>query len=973
MDGMRGAGDGTARRGPTGLALAALLTAGALCLAACDGSSASKPAAASRYCSVRRKRGGKRHYVTVEKASAAGGMLRAEYPDERQRVRAIRSLGWVACHMDEGGRLEWSAIPAWIPAAQLLTARRLAAWAILSASAGLAIAATVWAAIPFGIVGWTAALQAILVSAGDRSTPLVLRPGGLRVIVPRRLQRREVVKLAASAFPLVLTAIPFLVRLWAAPAAGDSPATALSTYRADRMTSAIMAAAWAPFGALLVALPLIPVYGSADGVVAMVLFALGTSAFAGLMTGRYPLLKVTELMLAAQWRGRAGFLRLFEDAANRQVLRRTGDAYEFADDQTRISLAVLGRAALAQHAPRHDRRAGIGAALADVTDGTVTRASLDIGIGLTLAYAVLIAVTAESVHDPVWLTVLVPALIGGAIILFSLRYVAEMGRGIVGSARWRQANLTGVSAISGLRGLIVAGVAAGTAWLLYAQDGPALVRVVAAVLPAAFAAGSGAWACVLLFARVGDSSSRWRRVPDALLAATIAATILLVAKHSLVTVQPFAGLLFPPAVWAAFRAWRAMNGSHRLAVKAGADIVLSLLLGAQAVLLLVWLANVLGLPTAEIVVVRDAAEHAGSLASLPWWVWTGIYVLLAGWAVAFLRWPGRLANAIRWFRRLRVVPTVDAARRTLTVVHISLLVAVLVGLAAPTALATTFQRQMKSAYVVALQRKLEAEGELAVYAEIRSQFTAAAAQPVLTSIVLKIHDISPPGDASDADATPTETDLAHRVGELQALALGAAPSRALIAAEQAAASEEGFDGPVRDASDVGGRLATVENEQTEANAAAKRADEAGDLAASAVASTISIPHISDNEVFQIVREYLSGLIEDSPLKDTFAAWAGRLAGAKMPPDADQAVIPDPRRLEQAALTVLSAEVVIVDPSVNDPAFAQAETESPIDAAVDLANQSRYSQEGSGPCAGCVRSPADPDNPVEPPDDHDVEP
>jgi hypothetical protein len=873
--------------------------------------------------------------------------------------------------MDEGGRLEWPAIPAWMPAAQLLTARRLAAWAILSASAGLAIAATVWAAIPFGIVGWTAALQAILVSAGDRSTPLVLRPGGPRVIVPRRLRRREVVRLAASAFPLVLTAIPFLVRLWAAPAASDSPATALSTYRADRTTSAIMGAAWAPLGALLVALPVIPVYGSADGVVGMALFALGTSAFAGLMTGRYPLLKVTELMLAARWRGRAGFLRLFEDAANRQVLRRTGAAYEFADDDTRISLAALGRAALAEHAPRHDRRAGIGAALADVTDGTVTRVSLDIGIGMTLAYAALIAVTAESVHDPVWLTVLVPALIGVVIILFSLRYVAEMGRGIVGSARWRQANLTGVSGISGLRSLIVAGVAAGTAWLLYAQDGPALVRVVAAVLPAAFAAGCGAWACVLLFARVGDSSSRWRRrLPDALLVATVAATILLVAKHNLVTVQPFAGLLFPPAVWAAFRVWRAMNGSDRLPVKAGADIALSLLLGTQAVLLLVWLANVLGLPTAEIVVVRDAAEHAGSLASLPWWVWTGVYVLLAGWAVAFVRWPGRLANAIRWFRRLRVVPTVDAARRTLTVVHISLLIAVLVGLAAPTALAATFQRQMKSAYIVALQRKLEAEGELAVYAEIRSQFTAAAAQPVLTSIVLKIHHISPPGDAG---ATPTETDLAHRVGEMQALALGAAPSRALIAAEQAAASEEGFDGPVRDASDVRGRLATVENEQTEANAAAKRADEAGDVAASAVASTISIPHISDNEVFQIVREYLSGLIEGSPLKDTFAAWAGRLAGAKAPPDADQAVIPDPRRLEQAALTVLSAEVVIVDPSVTDPAFAQAEAESPVDAAVDLTNQSRYSQEASGPCAGCVRSPVDPDNPVEPPDDHDVEP
>jgi hypothetical protein len=107
------------------------------------------------------------------------------------------------------------------------------------------------------------------------------------------------------------------------------------------------------------------------------------------------------------------------------------------------------------------------------------------------------------------------------------------------------------------------------------------------------------------------------------------------------------------------------------------------------------------------------------------------------------------------------------------------------------------------------------------------------------------------------------------------------------------------------------------------------------------------------------RERAAGEVGDTGLH------VGRLAGAKTPPDADQAVIPDPRRLEQAALTVLSAEVVIVDPSVNDPAFAQAETESPIDA-VDLANQSRCSQEGSGPCAGCVRSPADPDNPCRAP-------
>jgi hypothetical protein len=44
--GARGAGNRPGRRGPAGLSLAALLTVGALCLAACSGSPASKPAAA---------------------------------------------------------------------------------------------------------------------------------------------------------------------------------------------------------------------------------------------------------------------------------------------------------------------------------------------------------------------------------------------------------------------------------------------------------------------------------------------------------------------------------------------------------------------------------------------------------------------------------------------------------------------------------------------------------------------------------------------------------------------------------------------------------------------------------------------------------------------------------------------------------------------------------------------------------------
>jgi len=77
---------------------------------------------------------------------------------------------------------------------------------------------------------------------------------------------------------------------------------------------------------------------------------------------------------------------------------------------------------------------------------------------------------------------------------------------------------------------------------------------------------------------------------------------------------------------------------------------------------------------------------------------------------------------------------------------------------------------------------------------------------------------------------------------------------------------------------------------------------------------ISIPHISDNEVFQIVREYLGGLIEASPLKDVFAAWTRRLA-----------------------------------------------------------DHARYQQERDGPCTGCTPLENPFDHLVEPPEEHPVEP
>jgi hypothetical protein len=181
-------------------------------------------------------------------------------------------------------------------------------------------------------------------------------------------------------------------------------------------------------------------------------------------------------------------------------------------------------------------------------------------------------------------------------------------------------------------------------------------------------------------------------------------------------------------------------------------------------------------------------------------------------------------------------------------------------------------------------------------------------------------------------------------------------------------------------SDLADRAADVQQEEKKEDATAKRVEVAGDLAAKVVASLIAIPPLSGSEVVQIVREYLAGLIEDSPLKDTFAAWIGHLPGAKPPPDAAAEVVPVPDQLEQAATAELSAAFTaaggadpVTDPLATDPALSKAQAEDPLAGAVDIINQARYAQDQSGPCAGCS-VPGNRDNnlPGEPPPEEHVE-
>jgi hypothetical protein len=512
------------------------------------------------------------------------------------------------------------------------------------------------------------------------------------------------------------------------------------------------------------------------------------------------------------------------------------------------------------------------------------------------------------------------------------------------------------------------------AWVIIAAGGTVLAAIVAAVLPAAFVACCGLWACLFTLPWARTTAHRWLRSAQNVIAiATTALALLLLTNHALLTTEPTAGLVFPLAVWGSVKVWRAMNASERVMIKAGADLTLSLLLGTGLVLLLVWLANLLDLPRHDMAALRALLADIGSAADLPWWAWAGLYLLLAGVSLAFLLRPARLATVMRWLRRLRVAAATDVTRRMLTGLHIGLLVIVFAGLATPVALAPVFQRQAKAVYTVALQRQFQARGDQAVYAMIVRQFRKPARNNALAGMVTKINDISAPSPGGPS-VTGTETDLANHLGAMQAAALHL-PETSLVPAEQHASRRAGLDAPVQDASDLSTRLSEVAAQQARATEAEEAADQAGELAARTVASLISIPGISGNEVFQIVREYLSGLVEDSGVKDWFAAWAEHLAGGNAP-DAETVVVPDPGPLEKVALATLSAEFTgdglpdpvtdpfAADPSATDPALLAALRESPLDAAVDLVNQARYLQQDTGPCGSCFSRVGGDDNPGE---------
>jgi hypothetical protein len=430
-----------------------------------------------------------------------------------------------------------------------------------------------------------------------------------------------------------------------------------------------------------------------------------------------------------------------------------------------------------------------------------------------------------------------------------------------------------------------------------------------------------------------------------------------------------------------------MSASERVPVRAAADITVSLLVGASLTGLLVCLANLLKMPPVEVELLKGAADRVGGLLDVPWWAWAGLYAALAALSVASVRWPGltrrlgawaarRLRVRAGWLTWQRVVPGAEVARRGTAGAHIGLLLITLIGAVGPAAAEPVLRVRLAGQYTQTLTDIARAEGataELRLVAADLPLLPASALVP-LAGLVVDIHR---DGKATDGQrsASGVELDLADRLGQLQAQTLSAGQSPPPVEQFEADTTRDaGLDSPAGDAGEEGERLGELARQEHDDEAARELADQAGELAASALAKALGpIPGLGAGEVVGILKEYLSALIEFSPLKDTFAAWTEKLGKDAEPPAAVDLVVPDPARLDAAAVAQVRQEVA--SSPVSDPARLKSLIEEGgVAGAVAVANQTRYLQEdAAGPCDGCAQPDSGSggssgDHPDEPPVD-----
>ena len=97
------------------------------------------------------------------------------------------------------------------------------------------------------------------------------------------------------------------------------------------------------------------------------------------------------------------------------------------------------------------------------------------------------------------------------------------------------------------------------------------------------------------------------------------------------------------------------------------------------------------------------------------------------------------------------------------------------------------------------------------------------------------------------------TQLGIALFKLERYEAAAREWKAVLDAAQTAARQAGLDDPLNGETDIDNRLAEVSAEDQDSAAEQSSSSTAGELAAAALASTISAPDLGGNEVLQVVR------------------------------------------------------------------------------------------------------------------------
>ena len=530
--------------------------------------------------------------------------------------------------------------------------------------------------------------------------------------------------------------------------------------------------------------------------------------------------------------------------------------------------------------------------------------------------------------------------------------------------------------LGALVGLVILLVGLPAARRTYHVSSLATWGIVGQSLFAIAVASSSAW-LVLRWMRGLPPRWRWLRVPAA--AAVAGYPLFLVLTDQLLGGVDEVALL-PILATLVVVGWRAMARSTRLAVNGAADVVGALGLGVVAVLTLVWLANVLDLPRTEVDAIKGVASHLREVIDVPWWLWALVYAVLAGAQLALAFGPRWTTGIRSWVRR--ATAGVKLGARTGSITSTVLMFAAFVVAVAPLAVAPVLANRIRAHYTVSLTAQAEAEREEAVAEAVTRAFSVPTPPvvQVLHTMLADIHSVDSPARSGDGP-TVTEVDLARQLGHLQgtvrAKAAGSSTSTPSLVD-----TATGLTAPVADAVDLTQRLTTVQAQDERVSQRQQAADEAADLAATtvtAVLDALPLPFGMDRfEVFGLIRSYLQGLAE-SPIGEAFRTWTRRAAGdsgtpAGPAPDAVALVEPNAHLLAiEASLQYLQTRLDTKAgvSSTADSRVQQELQQDPLLAAVDLANQTRFLQTGTGVCAGCSH-PGDIHNKFEEPG-HEVRP